>query len=82
MTDEDDAEYSAMDELISQLHEADPRSFAFRYPTNMKGEISLTDLTHVNVRHLSEVMDSIFLMLDGAHAKLGEMDQHDQNTEW
>lgn len=82
ITDEDDAEYTAMEEFISQLHEADPRSFAFRYPTNMRGEVSLPDLAHVNVRHLSDVMDSIFLMLNGTHSMLGEMDQHDQNGEW
>ncbi|HDS1047535.1 MULTISPECIES: hypothetical protein [Pseudomonas] len=82
ISDEDDSEYAAMEDFISQLHEADPRSFAFRYPTNMKGEVSLPDLRHVNVRHLSEVMDSIFLMLNGAYSMLGEMDQYDQHAEW
>ena len=82
ITDRDDAEHAAMEEFIGQLHEADPRSFAFRYPTNMKGEVSLPDLTHVNVRHLREVMDSIFLMLNGIHSMLGEMGQHDQHAEW
>lgn len=82
ITEKDDAEHEAMEKFISQLHQADPQSFAFRYPTNKKGEVSLPDLTHVNVRHLKEVMDSIFLMLNGIHSMLGEMDQHDQHSMW
>ncbi len=76
----DDNEHAAIENFISQLYEVDPRSFAFRYPTNMKVEVSLPDLRHVNVRHLSEVMDSIFLMLNNAYSMLGEMDQKD--AEW
>ncbi|MFZ5506581.1 MAG: hypothetical protein ACOY7P_13930 [Pseudomonadota bacterium] len=69
-------ELPAIEDFIRQLDTVDPGSFAFRYPTTKKGEVSLPELRHVNVRHLSEIMDSVFGMLDGIHSYLGEMDQH------
>jgi len=79
---DDDEEVPAMEDFIQQLDEVDPQSFAFRYPTNKKGQMSLPDLRHINVRHLSEIMDSVFLLLSGIHSELGEMDQHDGHAEW
>ncbi|MGL6078890.1 hypothetical protein [Methyloversatilis discipulorum] len=69
-------ELPAIEDFIRQLDTVDPGSFAFRYPTTKKGEVSLPELRHINVRHLSEIMDSVFGMLDGIHSYLGEMDQH------
>jgi hypothetical protein len=79
---ENDAEIDATEDFIHQLDKTDPQSFAFRYPKSKKGEISLPELRHVNVRHLSEIMDSVFLLLSGVHAELGEMDQHHEHGEW
>lgn len=39
--------------------------------------MSLPELRHVNVRHLSEVMDSVFMLLGGIYSWLGEMEQND-----
>ena len=74
---ESDKELPAIEDFIRQLDTVDPGSFAFRYPTNKKGEVSLPDLRHVNVRHLSEIMDSVFMLLGGIHSWLGEMEQND-----
>ncbi|MEX5567972.1 hypothetical protein Q1J55_09110 [Pseudomonas syringae] len=71
-----DQEVPAMEQFLHQLAEIDPQSFAFRYPEDKKGQLSLPDLYHINVRHLSEVMDSMFILLSGIHSELGEMDQH------
>lgn len=71
-----DQEVPAMEQFLHQLAEIDPQSFAFRYPEDKKGQLSLPDLHHINVRHLSEVMDSMFMLLSGIHSELGEMDQH------
>ncbi|WP_363808533.1 hypothetical protein [Pseudomonas brassicacearum] len=79
---ENDAEILAMEDFIQQIDEADPQSFAFRYPTSKKGEVSLPELRHINVRHLSEIMNSVFLLFSGIHSELGEMDQNDQYGEW
>lgn len=74
---EDDQELPAIEDFICQLDTVDPGSFAFRYPTTKKGEVSLPELRHVNVRHLSEIMDSVFMLLGGIHSWLGEMEQND-----
>jgi len=71
----DDKEVVATEVFIRQLDEVDPQSFAFRYATSKKGELSLPDLTHINVRHLGEVMDSVFMALSGIYSWLGEMEQ-------
>ena len=75
---EDDKEVPALEDFIRQLDTVDPGSFAFRYPTTKKGEVSLPELRHVNVRHLSEVMDSVFMLLGGIYSWLGEMEQNDR----
>lgn len=72
---EDDKELPAIEDFIRQLDTIDPGSFAFRYPTTKKGEVSLPELRYVNVRHLSEVMDSVFMLLGGIYSWLGEMEQ-------
>lgn len=72
-----DLEVPAMEQFLHQLAEIDPQSFAFRYPEDKKGQLSLPDLHHINVRHLSEVMDSMFMLLAGIHSELGDMDQHE-----
>ena len=47
------------------------------YPTTKMGEVSLPERRHVNVRHISEVMDSVFMLLGGICSWLGEMEQDD-----
>ncbi len=73
---DNDQELIALEDLIWQLDAVDPGSMAFRYPTNKHGEVMLQDLRHVNVRHLSEIMNSVFTMLDGIHSWLGEIEQY------
>jgi hypothetical protein len=72
---EADKELPEIEAFIQQLDEVDPGSYAFRYPTTKQGEVSLPDLSHINVRHLGEIMDSVFMLLGGIHSWLGEMDQ-------
>ncbi len=74
---EDDKELPAIEDFIRQLDTVDSGSYAFRYPTTKKGEVSLPELRHVNIRHLSEVMDSVFTLLGGIHSWLWEMGQND-----
>ncbi|TDR36600.1 hypothetical protein DFR29_12821 [Tahibacter aquaticus] len=74
-TDASDLEMPVVEEFIRQLDEVDPGSFAFRYPTDKKGEVSLPGLERINVRHLSEIMDTVFSYLGGTYSWLGEMEQ-------
>ena len=46
------------------------------YPTSKKGEVSLPELRHINVRHLGEMMDSVFMMLGGIYSWLGELERN------
>ncbi len=73
---EDDKELPAIEDFIRQLDTVDPGSFAFRYPTTKKGEVSLPELRYINVRHLSEIMDSVFMLLGGIYSWLGEIEQN------
>lgn len=75
----DDKELPATEHFICQLDSVDPGSFAFRYPTKRTGEVSLPELHHINVRHLSEIMDSTFRLLSGIYYWLGEMGQVHEN---
>ena len=79
---EGDEDIAAMEDFIRQLDDVDPQSFAFRYPKTKRGEISLAELSDVNVRHLSEIMDSVFLLMSGIHSELGEMDQAEGHSGW
>ena len=56
----------AIEDFIRQLETVDPGSFVFRYPTTKKGEVSLPELRHINVRHLSEIMGSVFMCWAGS----------------
>jgi len=73
---EEDKELPAIEEFIQQLDTVDPRSFAFRYPTDKKGEVLLPTIQHINVRHLSEIMGSVFMLLGGIYSCLGEWEQN------
>ncbi len=61
---------------IDEFDEHDPESFSFRYPTDKKGNASLRDITHINVRNLNETMNRLSSFLDGIALDLG------QKLEW
>ncbi|SIT49456.1 conserved hypothetical protein [Paraburkholderia piptadeniae] len=73
---QDGKEVLAIEEVIWHLDAVDPLSFSFRYPTSKKGEVSLPELRHINVRHLGEVTDSVFMMLGGIYSWLGELERN------
>jgi hypothetical protein len=56
----------AVEECIQQFSEKDPFSMAFRYPVDKDGNPSLSSLRHINLRNLSEIVDRIGFLLDGA----------------
>ena len=49
---------------IEDLHACDPRSFAFRYPTDKHGKPYLKTVRHINIRNLYEVMGRLSSFLD------------------
>lgn len=69
-------EVIAAHEFIRQLDDVDPDSMAFRYATTRYGKEHLSSVTHINIRHLRDVLNSIFLWLKGAYDWLGEMESN------
>ena len=66
---ENKADRDAAEEIILQLHKADPGSTAFRYPEDAKGNPSLAHLDlHINLRRLRDGMQGLLLYLDAAHS--------------
>jgi hypothetical protein len=57
----------AIDEAIAEFNTQDPDSISFRYSIDKKGDPSLrSDLQHINVRHLAEVLEKLGVLLDAA----------------
>lgn len=52
-------------EVVTWFHEADPGSFAFRYPFDKKLQASLSDVRHINLTTLAEAMEASLQFLDG-----------------
>ncbi|MNG00064.1 hypothetical protein D3C84_829860 [compost metagenome] len=71
-----ETEVIAAHDFIRQLDDVDPDSMAFRYATTRHGKEHLSSVTHINIRHLREVLNSIFLWLNGAYSWLGEMESN------
>jgi HEPN domain-containing protein len=71
-SEESKEQLDIIENLIKQFVSIDPDSFAFRYPTNKKGNTSLPRIKHINLRNLSEVMSRIETILDGASSSITE----------
>ncbi len=64
-----------IESYIEQFHEVDEGSFAFRYPLTRKGDVSLGELTHINLGTLSDHMEKLCDYLDGLHIAYSEFIQ-------
>jgi hypothetical protein len=57
---------------IDEFHAHDPDSFAFRYPTDKKGNANLLGLSHINLRNLCETMERLSSFFDCISNDLGQ----------
>ena len=55
---------TALEKCIKEFANIDPSSESFRYPVDKKGSPNLSELQHINLRNLSEVMGRIAAFLD------------------
>ena len=63
-----------IDSYIRQLHEHDPDGQRFRYPTTKKGTPSLrSGLTRINIRHLSNALETLADYLEGTDNWFGDL---------
>lgn len=81
-------ELDAIDNLISQFCKVDPGFFSFRYSVTKKDQKTKerarslpTDLKHINLRNLKEVMSKISNFLDGASDMISVYSEHKSEME-
>lgn len=71
--DGDKDELKAMDMLIDQFEQVDPRSTSFRYPKDFEGNNSLKiESPRVNLRNLKEVVGAMSIILEGSSSAISE----------
>lgn len=71
--DDDKSQLEAMDRLIMQFEQVDPRSTTFRYPKDFEGKNSLKiEMERVNLRNLKEVVGAMSTVLEGSAAAISE----------
>jgi hypothetical protein len=59
-------EFELIDHFIKEFVKVDPISMSFRYSKDIKGQKSLKDIKHINLRHLSECINKMSDFLEGA----------------
>ena len=65
-----------MEDYIRQLSETDPTSMGFRYPLSKLGQSLLPgELTHINLRHLAEMMERLTAHLGGIDSATGHIEE-------
>jgi hypothetical protein len=62
-----------VEDYIDQLHSVDEGSYAFRYPLNKTGELSLGDISRINLGHFCDYMERLCNYLDGYEIFYKEM---------
>ena len=67
------SDLAALDSLINQFEQVDPRSTTFRYPKDFNGNNSLQiDSPRVNLRNLKEVVGAMAIILEGSASAISE----------
>jgi hypothetical protein len=67
--------FAEIEKLILAFEQIDPKSYAFRYPIDKKGDANLPEHFHFNVIALGEEAHEMLKMLDGAVSGVYEMFQ-------
>lgn len=76
--DEDKLFLEVIEDRIGQFCSVDPKSMAFRYPEDLKGNETLQGLQVINVRHVSKIMEELGNSLDGVSIGINEY----QGLQW
>lgn len=65
-------ELTNIENLINEFVKVDPFATAFRYPKDKKGNLSLPDMTHINILNISKVINKIASLLDAASSMIDD----------
>ncbi len=71
--DQSEYELEAIDGLIKEFSRADPASYCFRYPEDKNRKTFHYDIMLINLENLSEVIEKIANIIDGASIGISEM---------
>ena len=69
---DDLSEIAAVDACIKEFDQVDANSYTFRYPTDTKGKQTDIPLSCIDLWHLRNVMEGIYLYLDATETVLDE----------
>lgn len=70
--DEETEDLRIIEHVVNEFCSIDPESISFRYPEDKCGNNPLSGLTHVNLRHLAEMIDEVYNILFGVSAAISE----------
>lgn len=71
-TNGDPEEFDLVEHVIQEMALVDPDSMAFRYPKDKSGNKHVPNLTHVNTRHLGEMIDKVSGFLGGVELGINQ----------
>ena len=66
------SEIAAVEACIKEFDQIDAGSYTFRYPTDTKGNQTDIPMNSIDLRHLHNVMEGIYLYLDATESVLDE----------
>jgi len=69
---DDPDEFEFIDHFVKEFAKADPNSMSFRYSKDIKGQKTLKDLKYINLRHLSECINTMSDFLEGVRFGINE----------
>jgi hypothetical protein len=77
-------EEAIVERLIKELAEADPKSFAFRYPVDKKGDPALPKISHISVKNLRDTMERLgnFLDAEAEYVLIALQTQQEMASDW
>lgn len=77
----DPKEFAFVEHIINEISLVDPGSMSFRYPKDKEGKSSLPNITHINTRHLCEMINKASDLLVGVKMAIDQYLEHKYETE-
>lgn len=71
--EQDDTDVLSVDDVIRQLHERDPGSTTFRYPTGSTDKVELPENEMINLGQVKRILGKTYEMLDAAVTGISHM---------
>lgn len=66
----DPEEFIFIEHVINEISTVDSQSYSFRYPEDKSGNNPLSGISHINLRHLAEMIEKVYIFLYGVSAAI------------